>query len=48
MGIQDISTRVLALKKGEPGDNFTQNLGAALARDSRFTRVGRGLYAVRR
>ena len=48
MGIQEISSQVLKTKKGSPGDNFTQNLGAALARDSRFLRVGRGQYAVKR
>lgn len=48
MSIQEISSQVLRIKKGKAGDNFTQNLGAALARDSRFVRAGRGLYTVRR
>jgi len=48
MGIQDISNQVLKIKRGSAGGNFTQNLGAALARDKRFTRVGRGLYTVKR
>jgi len=48
MEIQEISSHVLKAKKGKAGGNFTQNLGAALARDERFTRVGRGLYTVRR
>lgn len=48
MGIQELSDQVLKVKKGVPGDNFTQNLGAALARDRRFNRVGRGLYTIRR
>jgi hypothetical protein len=48
MEIQEISAQVLKMKKGSPGGNFTQNLGAALARDSRFVRVGRGMYTVKR
>lgn len=48
MSIQEISNHVLKSKKGEAGDNFTQNLGAALARDSRFKRVSRGIYAARK
>jgi hypothetical protein len=48
MGIQEISAQVLKIKRGKPGGNFTQNLGAALSRDRRFTRVGRGLYTVKR
>lgn len=48
MSIQDISKQVLRAKKGgEPGENFTQNLGAALARDGRFYRAGRGTYALK-
>jgi len=47
MSIQDIAEFVLKSKKGQAGANFTQNLGAALARDPRFTRAGRGLYAVK-
>lgn len=48
LGIQEISDFVLQGKKGKAGANFTQNLGAALARDSRFQRVGRGIYSVKR
>jgi hypothetical protein len=48
MEIQEISRNVLRIKKGNPGANFTQNLGAALARDRRFSRVGRGVYTVKR
>jgi hypothetical protein len=48
MEIQEISNQVLKVKKGAPGGNFTQNLGAALARDPRFARVGRGMYTVKR
>ena len=48
MEIQEISSHVLKVKRGKAGGNFTQNLGAALARDQRFARVGRGLYTVRR
>jgi hypothetical protein len=48
MGIQEISDLVLRAKKGEAGGHFTQNLGAALARDKRFTRVSRGVYSVKR
>lgn len=48
LGIQEISDFVLKGKKGKAGANFTQNLGAALARDGRFHRVGRGVYSVKR
>ena len=48
LGIQEISRQVLKAKKGKAGDNFTQNLGAALARDKRFERVGRGVYAAKK
>jgi hypothetical protein len=48
MSIQDLSKVILKTKKGAPGENFTQNLGAALARDGRFTRVGRGMYSLKR
>lgn len=48
MSIQEIANLVLRAKKGEAGENFTQNLGAALARDSRFLRSGRGTYALKR
>jgi len=47
-GIQEISQHVLKGKKGQAGENFTQNLGAALARDPRFQRAGRGVYTVKR
>jgi hypothetical protein len=48
MGIQDLSNQVLKTKKGRAGENFTQNLGAALARDRRFQRVGRGQYKAKK
>ncbi len=48
MGIQDIAKQVLKAKPGQAGENFTQNLGAALARDSRFERTGRGVYSIKR
>lgn len=48
MGIQDLAGQVLKSKNGKAGGNFTQNLGAALARDPRFERVGRGLYTIKR
>jgi|GEM_PF-1387001 len=48
MTIQELSEQVLREKRGAAGDNFTQNLGAALARDRRFSRVGRGQYTVRK
>ena len=48
MGIQELSDQVLRQKRGSAGDNFTQNLGAALARDRRFARVGRGQYTIRK
>lgn len=48
MAIRDIAAQVLKVKRGKAGGNFTQNLGAALARDERFVRMGRGLYTVRR
>ena len=47
MSIQELSNLVLKTKRGKAGGNFTQNLGAALARDTRFTRVARGLYSVK-
>ena len=46
--IQELSRLVFKSKKGSAGENFTQNLGAALARDRRFKRVGRGVYSVKR
>lgn len=48
MTIQELSDQVLREKRGAAGENFTQNLGAALARDRRFSRVGRGQYTVRK
>jgi len=48
MAIQEISRRVLKGKPGKAGANFTQNLGAALARDKRFIRSGRGLYSIKK
>src|SRR5215831_1034257 len=48
MGIQELSNQVLKVKRGAAGENFTQNLGAALARDRRFSRVGRGQYTLRK
>ena len=48
MTIQELSEQVLKQKNGSAGENFTQNLGAALARDRRFSRVGRGQYTVRK
>jgi len=48
MTIQELSEQVLREKRGAAGDNFTQNLGAALARDRRFSRVGRGQYTIRK
>lgn len=47
MNIAMLADRVLALKGGKAGANFTQNLGAALYRDKRFRRTGRGLYSAR-
>jgi hypothetical protein len=48
MTIQDLAKQVLKTKKGSAGENFIQNLGAALARDPRFLRVERGTYGIRR
>ena len=48
MGIQELSNQVLKIKRGSAGENFAQNLGAALARDRRFSRVGRGQYTIRK
>jgi hypothetical protein len=48
MSIQELSDQVLKQKRGAAGENFTQNLGAALARDRRFSRVGRGQYTIRK
>jgi hypothetical protein len=47
MNIGRLAEAVIKVKGGRPGDNFTQNLGAALYRDRRFKRAGRGLYGVR-
>lgn len=45
--IAELAPKVLKVKGGAAGDHFTQNLGAALMKDKRFRRVGRGVYAVR-
>ncbi|MDZ4804338.1 MAG: HTH domain-containing protein [Candidatus Eisenbacteria bacterium] len=47
MNIATLASRVLKQKGGKAGANFTQNLGAALHRDRRFKRAGRGLYSAR-
>lgn len=47
MNIARLAAIVIRRKGGEPGENFTQNLGAALYRDRRFKRTGRGLYGLR-
>jgi hypothetical protein len=47
MNIARLAEAVIKVKGGRPGANFTQNLGAALLRDRRFRRMGRGLYGVR-
>lgn len=46
MDIQTLATRVIAKKKGKPGEHFTQNLAAAMMRDKRFKRMGRGVYGL--
>jgi len=48
MGIQELADSVLKRKPGYAGAHFTQNLGAALAKDSRFKRVNRGSYTARK
>jgi hypothetical protein len=48
MGIQELADAVLKKKPGYAGAHFTQNLGAALAKDARFKRVGRGTYSARK
>ena len=47
MNISRLAQIVVRRKGGEAGENFTQNLGAALFRDRRFKRTGRGMYSVR-
>ena len=47
MNIATLASRVIRRKGGRAGANFTQNLGAALYRDRRFKRTGRGLYSLR-
>ena len=47
MNIAMLAIRVMKKKGGKAGANFTQNLGAALFRDRRFRRTGRGLYSAR-
>ena len=48
MPIQKLAEQVLKAKGGRSGANFVQNLGAALQRDPRFKRAGRGIYGLRR
>ncbi len=48
MEIRELAERVCRKKGGEAGENFVQNLGAALHRDSRFKRFGRGVYGKRK
>jgi len=47
MNIAALASQVIRKKGGRAGANFTQNLGAALYRDRRFKRTGRGLYSAR-
>jgi hypothetical protein len=47
MNIATLASRVMKRKGGKAGANFTQNLGAALFRDQRFKRTGRGFYSSR-
>jgi hypothetical protein len=47
MNIAALAALVIRKKGGRAGANFTQNLGAALYRDRRFKRTGRGLYSAR-
>jgi hypothetical protein len=47
MNIATLASHVIRRKGGRAGANFTQNLGAALYRDRRFKRTGRGLYSAR-
>ncbi|HEX7878478.1 MAG TPA: hypothetical protein VF720_03660, partial [Candidatus Eisenbacteria bacterium] len=47
MNIAALASLVIRRKGGRAGANFTQNLGAALYRDRRFKRTGRGLYSAR-
>lgn len=46
--ITELADKVVKEKGGEAGENFVQNLGAALYRDRRFRRVGRGVYGLRK
>lgn len=48
LSIGELADRVIRKKGGDPGANFVQNLGAALHRDRRFKRTGRGVYGLRR
>jgi hypothetical protein len=48
MPITELAERVVKQKGGDAGENFVQNLGAALYRDRRFRRVGRGVYGLRK
>lgn len=47
LSIAELAPKVLKVKGGTAGDHFVQNLGAALMKDRRFRRVGRGVYGVR-
>jgi hypothetical protein len=46
--ITELADMVVKQKGGTAGENFVQNLGAALYRDRRFRRVGRGVYGLRK
>jgi hypothetical protein len=48
MPITELADRVVREKGGQAGENFVQNLGAALYRDRRFRRIGRGVYGLRK
>lgn len=48
MPISDLARQVIRRKGGQAGDNFVQNLGAALFRDRRFRRAGRGMYGLKK
>lgn len=45
--IIQLAKRVHGSKGGRPGQHFAQNLGAALVKDRRFKREGRGVYGLR-
>jgi len=48
LGITELADKVVKAKGGDAGENFVQNLGAALYRDRRFRRVGRGIYGLKK